>query len=82
MAAELANQLRMAAALHVTGCMAVSGTCVILGCSSGPSADYTLAHRGGSLTAVLWGATPKPITDYWRLHCSMKTSCLSTAEYA
>ena len=66
----------MAVAVHVTGCIAVSGACVVLGC--GP--DVLAPRGGGSLAAALRDAAPKTITDYWRLQYNIKTSCLSAAE--
>ena len=77
MASVLAAQrLWMAVAVHVTGCISVSAACVVLGCGTNALAPT----GGGSLTAALWDAAPKTITDYWRLQYNIKTSCLSAAE--
>ena len=72
----VAQRLRMVVAVHVTGCISVSAACVVLGCGTNALAPT----GGGSLTAALWDAAPKTITDYWRLQYNIKTSCLSAAE--
>ena len=76
-AAPVAQRLRTAAALHVTGCITVAVGCVMLGCSSGRS-----VQDGASRTMRVWDAGPKTITDYWRLHYNIKMACLSASENA
>ena len=76
--ALMAQRLRTAAVLHVGGCVTVVGACVVLGCSGGRSS----AQDDSSLTTRVWNAGPKTVTDYWRLHYSIKTACLSASENA
>ena len=83
MAMGMATQrLRTAAALHITGCVAVAGTCVAVGCAGGSRDAAQTAHRSGGLTARVWGAAPKTVTDYWRLHYNIKVACFSASENA
>ncbi len=72
-----AQRLRMAAALHVGGCVTVAGGCAVLGCSGGRT-----VQDGASLTTRIWNAGPKTITDYWRLHYSIKMACYNASENA
>lgn len=72
----------MAAALHITGCVAVAGTCVAVGCVGGSSKAAQTTQRSRGLTARLWDAAPKTVTDYWRLQYNIKVACFSASENA